>query len=68
MLVFAFSILLFIAVGLVFIVRRHEMAEGLAMFSGATTPPGCATAMGVVFFALALLSVVLYRLGYLGPF
>jgi hypothetical protein len=68
MLVFAFAILLFIAVGVVFIVRRQEMAEGLAMFSGATTPPGCAAVVGAGFFALALLSVVLYRLGYLGPF
>ncbi|MCC2670914.1 MAG: hypothetical protein K0Q72_3385 [Armatimonadetes bacterium] len=65
---FVLAVLLFVAVGVVLIVRRAEMAAGLAMFSGASTPPGCAVAAGLCFFALAALAVVLYRIGALGSF
>lgn len=65
---FILSILFLIAVGLVLIVRRQEMAQAMALMSGATTPPGCAVAAGIAFFALALLGVVLYQAGLLGRF
>lgn len=60
------AVLLFIAVGIVVIRSRNDIAHGLAMFSGATSPPGCAVAVGISFFLLAILTVVLYQLGYIG--
>jgi hypothetical protein len=61
-----FAVLLFIAVGVVLIRARNEVAQGIAMFSGATSPPGCAVAVGIMFFLLAILTVVLYQQGYVG--
>jgi hypothetical protein len=61
-----FAVLLFIAVGVVLIRARNDVAHGIAMFSGATSPPGCAVAVGIVFFILAALTVVLYQQGYIG--
>lgn len=61
-----FAVLLFIVVGVVLIRARNEVAQGIAMFSGATSPPGCAVAVGIMFFLLAVLTVVLYQRGYIG--
>lgn len=61
------SILFFVVVGIVVIVRREEMSQGIAMFMGATTSPGCAVALGVVCFLIALLGVVLNQLGLFTP-
>ena len=65
---FVLAVLFFIAIGVVVLVRRQEIAAGLATFSGASTPPGCAVAVGIFFFLLALLAVVLYQIGALGKF
>ncbi|MGV3721939.1 MAG: hypothetical protein ACO1SX_13580 [Actinomycetota bacterium] len=65
---FVLAILFLIAVGVALIVRREEMAEAMALMSGASAPPGCAVAAGIGFFALALLGVSLYKMGLLGSF
>lgn len=61
-----FAVVFFIVVGVVCIRSRKELAQGLAMFSGATSPPGCAVAVGIVFFILAVLAIVLQQLGIVG--
>jgi len=61
-----FAVALFVAIGVVFIRRRKELSEGIAMFSGATALPGCSVALGLMFFLLALLAIVLQQLGYIG--
>lgn len=61
-----FAVLLFVAIGVVFIRSRKELAQGIAMFSGATALPGCAVAIGVMFFLLALLAIILQQMGYIG--
>jgi hypothetical protein len=61
-----FAVVLFIGIGVVFIRSREEMAQGMAMFTGAKALPGCAVAMGVAFFILAILALVLQQLGFVG--
>lgn len=61
-----FAVVLFIAIGVVFIRGRKEMAQGMAMFTGATAIPGCAVAVGIAFLLLAVVAVVLQQLGLVG--
>lgn len=65
---FVISVLFLAAIGVVVIVRKDEVTEGIAMFMGATAVPGCAVALGVMFLLLALAAVVLNRFGLVGNF
>lgn len=57
------AILFFVGIGVYFIVDRKDMAEGIAMATGAAAIPGCAVAMGVMFFVLALVALALHLAG-----
>ncbi len=65
---FVLSVLFLLAFGIVVIIRRDEVTEGIAMFMGASTLPGCAVALGASLVLLALAAVVLNRLGLIGAF
>lgn len=61
-----FAILFFVIVGVVVIVRRDEVTQGIAMFMGATAVPGCAVGLGIMCFLIALAGLILHQLGLFG--
>jgi hypothetical protein len=63
---FALFVLFFVAIGVLVIVQRKEIANGMGMLFGASTAPGCALAVAVLCFAVAIAAVVVYQLGLLG--
>lgn len=64
MIVFA-SAALFAAIGVLFFIKRRQLAELQSMMAGGTVVPGCAVAEGVVFLILAALALIAHRMGML---
>jgi hypothetical protein len=59
------AILFFVGLGVYCIVDRKEMAQGIALSTGAAATPGCAVALAVMFFVIAAITVGLHFAGIL---
>jgi len=55
--------ILFTAVGIIFIVRRTDLARAQSLVAGGRLGAGCAIAEGILFLLMALAAVVMHRYG-----
>lgn len=56
--------ILFTAVGIIFIVRRTDLARAQSLVAGGRLGAGCAIAEGILFLLMALAAVTMYRYGW----
>jgi hypothetical protein len=56
--------ILFAAVGLIFILRRADLARAQSLVAGGRLGAGCAIAEGILFLLMAIAMVVLHRYGW----
>jgi len=56
--------ILFTAVGIIFIVRRADLARAQSLVAGGRLGAGCAIAEGILFLLMALAAVVMHRYGW----
>lgn len=56
--------ILFSAVGLIFILRRADLARAQSLVAGGRLGAGCAIAEGILFLLMAIATVVLHRYGW----
>jgi hypothetical protein len=55
---------LFVIVGVIFILRRSDLARAQSLVAGGRLGAGCAVAEGILFLLMAIATVVLYRYGW----
>jgi len=55
--------ILFTAVGIIFIIRRNDLARAQSLVAGGRLGAGCAIAEGILFLLMALAAVVMHRYG-----
>jgi hypothetical protein len=58
------AVALFTVVGVVFIVRREDLARAQSVVAGGNLAPGCAVAEGILLLAMALAALVMSRYGW----
>jgi len=58
------AVILFTAVGIIFIVRRTDLARAQSLVAGGRLGAGCAIAEGILFLLMALAAVVMHRYGW----
>jgi hypothetical protein len=58
------AVILFTAVGIVFIIRRQDLARAQSLVAGGNLAPGCAVAEGILLLAMAVAALVLSRYGW----
>jgi hypothetical protein len=56
--------ILFVVVGVIFILRRNDLARAQSLVAGGRLGAGCAIAEGIVFLLMAIATVVLHRYGW----
>jgi hypothetical protein len=56
--------ILFVIVGVIFILRRNDLARAQSLVAGGRLGAGCAIAEGIVFLLMAIAAVVLHRYGW----
>ena len=56
--------ILFAAVGLIFILRRADLARAQSLVAGGRLGAGCAIAEGILFVLMAIATLVLHRYGW----
>ncbi|MEA2337684.1 MAG: hypothetical protein QOE82_1691 [Thermoanaerobaculia bacterium] len=56
--------ILFAAVGLIFILRRADLARAQSLVAGGRLGAGCAVAEGILFLLMALAAVLMHRYGW----
>lgn len=56
--------ILFSVVGLIFILRRADLARAQSLVAGGRLGAGCAVAEGILFLLMAIATVVLHRYGW----
>jgi len=56
--------ILFVAVGLIFILRRADLARAQSLVAGGRLGAGCAIAEGILFLLMAIATVVMHRYGW----
>jgi hypothetical protein len=56
--------ILFVVVGVIFIIRRGDLARAQSLVAGGRLGAGCAIAEGIVFLLMAIATVVLHRYGW----
>ena len=56
--------ILFVIVGLIFIIRRTDLARAQSLVAGGRLGAGCAVAEGILFLLMAIAAVVLHRYGW----
>jgi hypothetical protein len=56
--------ILFVIVGVIFILRRGDLARAQSLVAGGRLGAGCAIAEGIVFLLMAIATVVLHRYGW----
>jgi hypothetical protein len=55
---------LFVIVGVIFILRRSDVARAQSLVAGGRLGAGCAVAEGILFLLMAMGTVILYRYGW----
>ena len=55
---------LFVIVGVIFILRRGDLARAQSLVAGGRLGAGCAVAEGILFLLMAIAAIVLYRYGW----
>ncbi|HEV7570757.1 MAG TPA: hypothetical protein VGQ21_04585 [Thermoanaerobaculia bacterium] len=58
--------ILFVIVGVILILRRHDLARAQSLVAGGRLGAGCAVAEGILFLLMAIATLVLYRHGWFG--
>jgi len=58
------AVILFSVVGLIFILRRADLARAQSLVAGGRLGAGCAVAEGILFLLMAIATVVLHRYGW----
>ena len=53
----------FATLGIVFIVRRHELSRAQSLVAGGTLMPGCVVVEGVILLLMAVAVVIAYMAG-----
>jgi hypothetical protein len=56
--------ILFVIVGLIFILRRADLARAQSLVAGGRLGAGCAVAEGILFLLMAIATLVLHRYGW----
>ena len=56
--------ILFAAVGLIFILRRADLARAQSLVAGGRLGAGCAIAEGILLLLMAIATVVMHRYGW----
>jgi hypothetical protein len=56
--------ILFLGVGLIFIIRRADLARAQSIVAGGRLGAGCAVAEGILFLLMAIATAVLHRYGW----
>jgi hypothetical protein len=56
--------ILFVIVGLIFIICRADLARAQSLVAGGRLGAGCAVAEGILFLLMAIAAVVLHRYGW----
>jgi len=58
------AVILFTAVGIIFIARRTDLARAQSLVAGGRLGAGCAIAEGILFLLMALAAALMHRYGW----